>query len=257
MCLINFHLHDHPHYQLVLAANRDESYDRPTAPAYFWKDDPNILAGRDLRKMGTWLGISKTGRFAALTNFRDFSKQNKKDKVNSRGEIVHNFLSSSMKPENYLHDIHRNKDQYDGFNVLVGDINQLYYYNNIEGEIKEVPSGTHSVSNHMLNTPWPKVVTGKQRLREHIMNHEYINPDSLFDILSDHRQADDKDLPETGVGLELERKLSPLFIKTDYYGTRSSTVLLIDKNQQATFIERTYKAGKFLADKKFTFKINE
>lgn len=256
MCLINFHLHDHPDYKLIIAANRDEAYERPTAPAHFWKDDPHILAGRDLLQMGTWLGITKAGRFAALTNFRDFPKTNMKREMVSRGEIVQNYLAGNMDPEDYLRSIHKNKDQYDGFNVLVGHADQLFYYNNIEMKIIEISAGTHGVSNHMLNTPWPKVVRGKQRLREYIMEQKEVNPNILFDILADDVQAQDEDLPETGVGLDLERKLSPLFIKTAHYGTRSSTVLLIDKNYQLTFIERTYKNGEFLVDKEFSFKIN-
>lgn len=256
MCLINFHLQDHPNYELIIAANRDEAYDRPTAPAHFWEDEPMILAGRDLKQMGTWFGITKTGRFAALTNYRDFNKPTNKRKLVSRGEIIHNFLAGSMKPEEYLQMIHEIKEQYDGFNVIVGNPHELYYYNNIAQEIKRIPTGTHSVSNHMLNTSWPKVINGKQRLKKYVLNQKKIDPNVLLDLLADNTEAKDNELPDTGIGLELERKLSPLFIKTEHYGTRSSTVLLIDKQQHVTFIERTYKNGIFQSDQTFAFHIN-
>lgn len=256
MCLINFHLHKHPTYKLIVVANRDESYARPTAPANFWKDYPEVLAGRDLLGMGTWLGVTMQGKFAAITNFRDFTHQSTLANKITRGEIVKRYLTEDITPQSYLENIHQNKDLYEGFNVIVGDVNQLFYYNNIEMKIKEIPNGTHGLSNHMLNTPWPKVTKSKRKFEQYIMTHDVIGANDLFDIFADQELAPDNMLPNTGVGLDLERQLSPLFIKTPNYGTRSSTVLFIDHDNYLTFVERTYQNGEFVRDTRHSFRIN-
>lgn len=253
MCLINFQFQDHPNYKLIVAANRDEAYERPTAPAHFWDDLPHILAGRDLLQMGTWFGITKQGRIACLTNYREPSQIT--DGKISRGEIVKHYLETDSHPVKYLETIHEQNDKYQGFNVIVGNQDQLFYYNNIEKKIIEIDKGTHGVSNHMLDTPWPKVQKGKQQLRDYVMSEQYLDENKLFDILYDSEQAQDDQLPNTGVGIELERILSPLFIRTPHYGTRSSTILLIDKDDHVTFIERTYQNGKHKGDARFTFQI--
>lgn len=251
MCLINFQFHEHPNYKLIVAANRDEFYSRPTATADFWEDEPNILAGRDLLQMGTWFGVTKQGRFAALTNFRDPAHMGV-GKV-SRGAIVRNYLAGNASSREFLESLHEEKDDYTGFNLLVGNPDELFYYSNIQGEIIEIPAGTHGLSNHLLNTPWPKVITGKNNLKTYVMGQEKVDVDALFTILSDEEIAADADLPETGVGLDLERKLSPLFIKTPDYGTRSSAVLLVDHNNHITFAERTYELGELTREKTFEF----
>jgi len=253
MCLINFHLNDHPNYKLIVAANRDEEYGRPTAPAHFWEDKHNILAGRDLLKMGTWLGITKTGKFAALTNYRDIEED--ATGKQSRGDIIRQYLESDVYSKDFLESLKSNKDNYTGFNVIAGNENELYYYNNIQNEITKIPSGTHSLSNHFLNTPWPKVVKGKTKLGEYVRGLEIVNPDDLFDILADTEKAQDEHLPDTGVGLELERELSSMFINIPAYGTRSSTVLLIDKTDKVTFIERNYNEGEYTSENRFTFQL--
>lgn len=251
MCLINFQFHAHPNYKLIVAANRDEFYSRPTATAQFWEDEPNLLAGRDLLQMGTWLGVTKQGRFAALTNFRDPAHMGA-GKV-SRGAIVRDYLAGNSSSETFLESLHKEKDNYTGFNLLVGNPDKLFYYSNIQGEILKVPVGTHGLSNHLLNTPWPKVEKGKHNLKNYVMGQEKVELDALFTILSNEDIAEDVDLPETGVGLDLERKLSPLFIKTPDYGTRSSAVLLVDHNNHFTFAERTYNAGEFMKEEIFEF----
>lgn len=255
MCLINFHLHEHPTYKLIVVANRDEFYSRPTAPANFWKDHPDILAGRDLLGMGTWLGVTMQGKFAALTNFRGDREQTTVDNKITRGEIVKNYLIEDVTPQNYLEKIHQNKDQYEGFNVILGDIDHLFYYSNVEMEIKEIPDGTHGLSNHMLNTPWPKVTTSKQKFEQYIMHHDVIGANDLFEIFADRELAKDDLLPHTGIGNDLERQLSPLFIKTSDYGTRSSTVLFVDHDNYLTFVERTYQNGDFIRDTRHSFRI--
>ncbi|MFC4408924.1 NRDE family protein [Chungangia koreensis] len=255
MCLINFQLHAHPKYKLVVAANRDEFYGRPTAPAAFWEDEPNLLAGRDLLGMGTWLGITKSGRFAALTNYRDPSEI-AEGKI-SRGEIVRDFLTGDMHAEEYLKELHENKDRYNGFNLIVGTPDELYYYSNIAGKVEKVQPGTHGLSNHLLDTPWPKVVKGTTNLRKYAEQNADLAPKALFEILANAEQASDEELPETGVGIDLERSLSSLFIRIPDYGTRCSTVVLVDQQNQVTFSERTYENGEFVKDRTFSFQIEE
>ena len=247
MCLVNFQFRTHPTYPLIVVANRDEFYERPTESAHFWEDHPTILAGRDLLQMGTWLGVSKAGRFAALTNFRD---PQLKPGYLSRGDIVRNFLIGHQGPKDFIEELKNNRDSYGGYNIVIGDRHQLFHYNNILDEMNEVSPGTHSLSNHTLNTPWPKVEKGKQRLAEHLLLDD-IEVGTLFDLLTDESIAQDSELPDTGVGIELERSLSPLFIKMPNYGTRSSTVLLMDENQKITFAERTYYKGKMHSEKFF------
>ncbi|WP_342469446.1 NRDE family protein [Ureibacillus sp. FSL K6-3587] len=255
MCLIHFQYGEHPIFQLIVVANRDEIYDRPAEPAHFWEDEPEILAGRDLLEMGTWLGISKNGRFAALTNFRDPSLPKR---PRSRGEIVRNFLKESVHPSEFIDELAKMKDCYGGFNVIVGDQNRLMHYNNIFDEKNEIFPGVHSVSNHTLNTPWPKVVKGKKRLVEYLKNNPgQVDIDELFEIVMDREIAPDEELPDTGVGLEMERNLSPAFIQLPHYGTRCSTVLLIDREGNVTFVERTFNSGHFKFEKSFRFKIQK
>ena len=253
MCLINFQFQTHPNYKLIVAANRDEFYERPTAPAQLWEDHPNILAGRDLLKRGTWLGITKKGRFAALTNFRDPNQV--EDGKKSRGKIVKQFLTSNTSPQNFLKHLQESKDDYVGFNLIVGNPEELYYYNNIGNEITKITPGTYGLSNHFLNTPWPKVVKGRKRLNNYVSQQSIIQPEPLFEMLTDRTEAPDQNLPNTGVGIELERKLSPLFIQTSDYGTRSSTVLFIDQHNDMTFVERTYNQESLIDEKRYRFQL--
>ncbi|KXH87065.1 NRDE family protein [Sporosarcina sp. HYO08] len=251
MCLITLHLKEHPIYKLIVAANRDEFYNRPTAPAHFWEDEPTILAGRDLLKGGTWLGVTKTGKFAALTNFRAPSEMMPKEK--SRGEIVSNYLKNQIAPKDYLENIQKDQHLYPGFNILVGNPDDLYYYSNQLPTIEKVTPGTHALSNHLLNTPWPKALKSRSNLRNYVLANKSIDTDVLFDLLTDQEQAPDEQLPDTGIGLNHERLLSPLFIQMPEYGTRSSSVLLIDQNNTITFVERTYQNGAFANEKRFEF----
>lgn len=253
MCLINFQLQAHPNYKLIVAANRDECYDRPTAQAHFWEDEPEILAGRDLVQMGTWLGVTKQGRFAALTNFREQAQIT--GEKTSRGEIVRNYLVGTETPYDFLKSLKETRDYYDGFNIIVGHPDQLFYYSNRQDKIIEISKGTHGLSNHLLDTAWPKVIKGKKELSTHVMNKEKIQASDLFGILSDHDEAEDINLPQTGVSLELERQLSSLFIKTPNYGTRSSIVLLVDNSNLLTFVERTYDREGFMKEKRFSFQV--
>lgn len=253
MCLIHFQLHDHPHYKLIVAANRDEFYGRPTAGAHFWKDSPSVLAGRDLQQMGTWLGITKQGRFAALTNFRQFPEAGKK--FISRGMIVRKYLEGKADPKSYFAELHEHYDWYDGFNIIAGGPDTLWYYSNREKKIKEITDGVHSLSNHLLDTPWPKTVRGKQELAAYTEANEIVRPDHLFEILLHAEEAPDEQLPDNGIDRELEKKLSASFIKMPDYGTRAATVLLIDKENHVTFAERTYNQTGYAGEKSFQFQI--
>lgn len=254
MCLINFHFQAHPTYKLIVVANRDEEYNRPTKFAHFW-EDASILGGRDLLQMGTWLGVTKTGKFAAITNYRDPKRaQGKK----SRGNIVRDFLIENIHPKKFIEKLSKTRTLYGGYNVLLGDSNELYHYNNVFNETNVITPGTHSLSNCTLNTPWPKVVKGATYLKEVIKKStKTIDIEQLFQINTDEEIAPDDKLPNTGVGIELERLLSPLFIKMPNYGTRATTVVLFDKNNQVTFVERTYHEGTFLYDHRYSFKIEE
>ena len=162
MCLILFAYEQHPEYRLVFAANRDEVYDRPTCSLAFWRDHPTILAGRDLQGHGTWLGITRTGRLAAVTNYRDPGRQ--KETAVSRGLLVRDFLLDTRSPEQYLNRISRIKDRYNGFNLLLGDRTELYYYSNRGDGMRRISAGLYGISNRLLDTPWPKVQKGKAKL---------------------------------------------------------------------------------------------
>ena len=255
MCLVFWSYNTHPTYWLIIAANRDEYYDRPTAPAAFWDDAPDLLAGRDLKEKGTWLGITKTGRIATLTNYRE--PHSHKEDAPSRGLIISNFLRGRGKPVEYLQKLARNADQYNGFSVILGDQSQICYSSNRSGILQNLSPGIYGLSNHLLNTSWPKVERGEKALDSLLSKRKRPSSDEIFKILADRSRADDKLLPDTGVGLEWERILSSIFITSPVYGTRSSTVLMIDREDNVTFAERVFNSEpdsrKMM---KYEFKIN-
>jgi uncharacterized protein with NRDE domain len=240
MCLILFSYKQHPVYPLVFAANRDEFYDRPSAPASFWEDRPDLLAGRDLKEGGTWLGITRGGRMAALTNFRDPASV--KLQAPSRGWLVRDYLCSQEDADAYLKKLEKQADQYNGFSVILGDPSHLYYFSNRHGTIELTP-GLYGLSNSLLNTPWSKVERGKQRLGALLSQTGDPLPEDLFSILKDQTRPEDRQLPDTGIGLEWERILSSMFITSPIYGTRSSSLLLVDRQRRVTFVERIYNGG--------------
>ncbi len=241
MCLILFSYKSHPVYPLILAANRDEFYERPTAQASFREENPDMLAGRDLKDGGTWLGITKTGRMAAITNFRDI--RNLKNDAPSRGNLVSGFLRGNEDPVEYIQRIRRVSDRYNGFNLILGDRSGLFYFSNAGDVFHEISPGVHGLSNHLLDTPWPKVEQGKKLLDSLISKTGGPPPDEIFHILADTSRPDDRHLPDTGIGLEWERLLSSIFIQSEIYGTRSSSVIFVDRENGVTFIERTFISG--------------
>ncbi|MFZ3371419.1 MAG: NRDE family protein [Desulfitobacteriaceae bacterium] len=242
MCLIIFAYDCHPQYRLIVAANRDEYYNRPTEEAHFWTSYPRVLAGRDLDMLGTWMGITRTGRFAALTNYRGSST--KVVNAKSRGALVSNFLSNNEAPKEYMLEVMNNRTLYNGFNLLVGDLSSLVYFNKHSSSVKILKPGIYGLSNHFLNTPWPKVQKSKQALADCLENRTFVKPQALLEILADTEQARVKELPNTGLSQERERMLSSIFIQGTDYGTRSSTVLLIDRRNHVIFKEKSFIRGQ-------------
>ena len=242
MCLIFLSIQDHPRYKLIIAANRDEFHRRKTAHADFWTDAPDVLAGRDLEANGTWLGISRKGRISLLTNYRD--PKNIDPAAPSRGHLVSDFLQRDIHGESYLKEVEQRGQHYNGFNLLAGTSDDLWYFSNYAQGVQRLTPGLHGLSNHLLDIPWPKVERGKAILRP-ILRQPVIRPTELFEFLYDERRAPDEQLPDTGIGLERERALSSMFIKSPDYGSRSSTVVLIDTQNHVQFSERVYDLTTF------------
>lgn len=241
MCLILFAYKQHPDYPLIMLSNRDEFFNRPSEAAHHWPDQPQIFAGRDQQAKGTWLGVNQQGQLAAVTNFREPTPAPKH--ALSRGELTARFLSEAKAPDsyrqsiNYLVSIDQNHHRYAGFNLLIGNAQQLLYYSNRSRDIQLLPAGMHGLSNGLLNAPWPKVDLGKQTLEQQL---DRLDREALLGILGDTQQPDDHLLPETGVGIEAERMLGSRFIQSEHYGTRASSLLLIDQQGRIEFTEQTF-----------------
>ncbi len=241
MCLIAFAYNVHPSYKLILAANRDEFYERASSAADFWKDHPQILAGRDLKYRGTWLGITKDGKFAAVTNYRDPSSL--KSDAPSRGKLVSRYLTGNQKPDNYLKKVAPKADRYNRFNLLLGDDEDLFVFSSF-GEKHKLKPGIYGLSNHLLNSPWPKVLRSRRLMKAALDKKGDVLEEALFRLLADRHVPPDDKLPSTGVSLEWERVLSSVFIESPVYGTRSSTILLIGKNRRVRFVEKVFDGQK-------------
>lgn len=243
MCLTVFAFHTDPEYPLIFASNRDEFYERPAQPATFWYDHPALLAGRDLKAGGTWLGITSNHRFAAITNYRDLKsiKQN----APSRGDIVTDYLTSGLNAPDFLNKLKNKADQYNGFNLLAGTTTELWYYSNEQDKIVKVEPGIHSLSNAFLNTPWPKTEKAKSGFTSILQNNrDHMNPE-IFELLKDDEQFPDKFLPSTGLSIEMERRVSSIFIKSENYGTRCSTLIKAGAapGGKTKFIEKSFIPG--------------
>lgn len=239
MCLILLAWQAHPDYPLVVAANRDEFFARPTASAAFWPEAPNVLAGRDIEAGGTWLGITRQQRFAALTNYRDGQKP--VAGTPSRGALVARFLQGDLDPVDYLDQARVQASRHNGFNLLVGDTHRLGYISNRsrqETGIRWLTPGIYGLSNHLLDTPWPKLTSAKAAFATALA--QIPDTAAFFDLLGDDEIVPDVHLPETGVALSWERVLSAIFVKSADYGTRASTVLARHRNGEITFIERGF-----------------
>jgi uncharacterized protein with NRDE domain len=238
MCLIGLSWRVREDYPLILAANRDEFFTRPAAAAHYWHDHREILAGRDLEQGGTWLGLTRSGRVAAVTNFRDGTRSRSGQR--SRGWLVRDYLLSDLDALAFLQRVDDGATQYDGFNLLAGTHKQLFHYSNRTGAVTPLGPGVHGLSNHLLNTPWPKVARARETLLGLTDVPARDLPEALFALLADRSQPPDEALPDTGIGLDRERVLSTVFIQSQDYGTRCSTVLLIDRTGRACLEERSF-----------------
>ena len=254
MCLIVFAYKIHPKYKFIFATNRDEFYDRPTEQADYWKDHPELLAGKDLQAGGTWMGITKQGRFAAVTNYRDL--KNIKEDAPSRGMLTLDFLNNNISAEEFYENIKPSLQDYNGFNLILGSVDDLFYFSTHKNGINKLEPGIYGLSNAVLNTDWPKVKKSKDGLSTLLKNDE-VHPWELLSILNDTRKAKEEDLPDTGVGLEWEKILSSIFIQSPKYGTRCSTAVVVDIENNLRFAEKTFfgSQGAFSnKDYRFTIK---
>ena len=241
MCLIGIAFHAHPRVPLLIAANRDELHSRPAAAATFWQDAPEVLAGRDLVGGGTWLGVTRGGRFAALTNYRA-PEYMKASGGPSRGLLVRDFLTGDGDAAAFGARLHAERDRYPGFNLVFGTADALWVYSSHVDALAPVTPGVHGLSNQLLDTPWPKVRRITAAI-ERAIDGESVDIGSLHEALGDRWPASDEELPDTGVGMALERLLSPPFIEGESYGTRASTVVTIDGAGQIVFDEARFAAG--------------
>ena len=240
MCLIAVSWQQFAEHPLVLLSNRDEFYSRPTRALAHWPESvPAIFAGQDLELGGTWMGITAQGRFAAVTNYRDPARR--AQAALSRGWLVSDYLKSALAPAQWLQQLEPDAARYGGFNLLLGTPTELWCFSNITLEARRLAPGLYGLSNHLLDTPWPKVEGLKQALAAQLAQPGW-QPADLLDLLGDREVAPDTALPDTGVGLALERQLSPRFIQLDKYGTRASS-LLYRHGAQLTLIERTWPTG--------------
>jgi len=253
MCLLLFSYKTNPNYKLIIAANRDEFYERPTAVLNNWENHPELFAGKDLEGNGTWLGVTKKGKIAAITNYRDMSKI--KNNAPTRGKLVIDFLLNEMPPEQYTNLLLETADDYNGYNLIYGNSDDLYYLSNINKEPVKLSKGIYGLSNHLLDSPWPKVVKSKKIFSE-LIKEDNPSKNKLFELLKDDEIYPDESLPETGLGIELERMVSPIFTVTEKYGTRSSSVILIDVDNNVEFTEKSYdNKNKEWTTTSFSFKI--
>ncbi|WP_114748149.1 NRDE family protein [Pleomorphovibrio marinus] len=236
MCLIAFKWMDHPVYKLVLVANRDEYYDRPSQGLHKWEE--GFYAGKDLKAGGTWMGFHPSGKFAALTNYRDIP--NELNMSQSRGDLVKNFLTGNLGPKEYTKELESKKFDYNGYNLLVAEGKEMYYSSNyMEGNLK-VPSGLHGLSNALLNVPWPKLSAAKAQLSKKT-DATQLCLDSLLQQLQSKDTVEDLFLPKTGLEYQHEKAVSAQFIEVkNYYGTVNTTALLWGHDGKVRIKERRF-----------------
>lgn len=248
MCLLALAWKAHPDFTLILAGNRDERHARPSAAAAFWEDAPEVLAGRDLEAGGTWLGLTRAGRYAVVTNYREGLSPAKAPR--SRGALTADFLRSHITPEAYLKQIRPHAGEYGGFSLVVGDRDSLWYFANRGGAAPApVAPGVHALSNHLLDTPWPKVRAARSRLQL-LVDAGAVTGDALLRMLADRTPAD-SGLPDTGIGADLERRVSAAFVQDPVYGTRCSTVVLLSASGLRLAERRFDAAGAELETRQF------
>lgn len=240
MCLILIAWRVHPRYPLIVAANRDEFYARPSLPAHRWPGGSGMIAGQDLEAGGSWMGVDAAGRFAAVTNFRELERG--PSNVRSRGELVADYLLGHTAAESYLAELAERANHYRGYNLLLTDGGALYCASNRGASILQLPPGVHGISNGPLDSDWPKVKRGRRLLAKAVDRPEP-SPKQLFELLRDQTWPANEALPDTGIGLECERLLATIAIdgniKGRGYGTRAASVLLLDGQGRGRFAEHS------------------
>lgn len=255
MCLIALALAAHPRFPFIVLANRDEFHDRPSRASGFWPERPELLGGRDLRAGGTWMGLTRRGRFAALTNVR--GPGSALPDAPSRGGLVAEYLLSDRTPERWLSGLNPPISAYAGCNLVFGDCTALSQVGNCGPlALTSLGSGVHALSNALMDTPWPKVLAIRAALGASLYSPDEPDPQALLALLGDRSPAPDAQLPDTGVGLDLERFLSPICVVGPRYGTRSSTLLMVDTRGRALWIEQIRDpSGEITDTRRFEFEM--
>lgn len=257
MCLIIFAHQPNTESPLLLAANRDEFYARPTSPSRFWPDHPHILAGQDDEAGGTWMGITRQGRFAAITNYRDPAASPRGKR--SRGLLVSDYLNSEASPESFLQELQENIDNYADFNLLVGDnSNDLWYFTSTasgQQHIRKLPPGIYGLSNAQLDTPWPKVTLGKSRMKQ-LIDDAKISHDNLLETVSDPEPAKREALQKLDMTSGMDQLLSAQFICAGTYGTLSGTTLIKEYDGKVHWREQLYnEQGATYSERCYSFSV--
>jgi len=246
MCLIILAIDQHPDYPVIMLSNRDEFYYRPAAPMHWWTDQ-DILAGQDIQAGGTWLAIGKNKQMAAVTNYRDLQRND--PNAPSRGQIPVDFVNNATDTPSFITAHREIWSGMNGFNALFYDGQTFYWYSNISDEAVKLTPGIYGISNAQLDTPWPKVLAGKQRLQAAIQNND-LTPELLVAIMADTHPYDEERLPDTGVGLEMERMLSPICIVSPVYGSRVTTIITRNTQGVLNVLEKDILNG---SSRTFTF----
>jgi uncharacterized protein with NRDE domain len=250
MCLIAVAYEMNDRYPLIVLANRDEFYARPTEPLAEWPQYPGLFAGRDLQGGGTWMGMTRSGRFAAVTNYRELTATTFDS---SRGHLVTGFLNGIESGSDFLTNLQETANEYAGFNLLVGDSKGLACYSNKGGRVQQLGPGIYGLSNHLLDTPWPKVERLKQALKSAINEP---SPERLLPLLTNQEIAEVDHLPETGLPQDMERLLSACFIESENYGTRASNLIMVDQQGGVLMHERSFGPhGQFLNEQIHRFAV--
>lgn len=230
-----------PDFPFILAANRDEFDNRPASPAHFWPDAPWILAGRDQRGGGTWLGVSTSKRLAMLTNVREPNGMSPHRP--SRGALVSDYLWGQETTAQFKARLRQVGPAYNGFNLVFGSDSELSYFSNRGYEKGRIPAGVHGLSNAFLNTPWPKVKKARAAMAVLLQSGRSPRVEELFDVLADTTCPPDDQLPETGIGLDRERILAPICVHTQGYGTQVSTLVFVHKSGRIDFWEKDVRGA--------------
>ncbi len=246
MCILFIARDQRKDFPLIIAANRDEFHARPTKGSHIWSSHPPIFAGKDLKAGGTWMGVTRSGRIAALTNIRQPARE--REDARTRGELVVNYLTYKEGNPQFHQALKRRRDKYNGFNLLHGTWRDLKVYNNETDSLSSVSPGIHGLSNGAFNDPWPKVSRGVSALSQYCSDSDTLSEDALFSLLKDKTEAPESALPDTGISKDWEKRLSPIFIQSEEYGTRASTLLLVNRNGNASWSERTYDASGQVTD---------